>query len=428
MAVLATTHRRALAGWSLIALLAFLCALPPHAEAANRVGVCPASSTATKAKRSTHKRKLKRGQRSWGRSASRGRSAPTGMGRPTPPPVQPTDRGSSMEPPTPAPTSSPDATPATTTDPGPTQNPGPITDGDHNSPPPCIPPPPRTEFPLWIGGFETNDFTQWKQLDGNLTNKERYFKLIGDPEDPSNTVFRSTVDDQAIGQAEAGGNASGQRAMVLLFPNNTANQNATGAYEGGERWYRTRMYFPADFHPSPNSAWNWLVQWHNWPNGPCCSNLALSVDARRGQEKLSLRVMGGGDQEHPVEANDIITEKNPTGHLEWFVGDSELRRQHWYDSVVHVKWSVDASKGYVEWWLDGKLIVSRPMATLYWYADNNKNFAGATPGPGQAYYMEGYYRPAKLPDGAKNGTIDTSTASVLFDGARMGNSAAAVAP
>ena len=41
---------------------------------------------------------------------------------------------------------------------------------------------------------------------------------------------------------------------------------------------------------------------------------------------------------------------------------------------------------------------------------------GKTPGPGQTYYMEGYYRPSILP----NGAVDTSTASVDFDGSRFG--------
>jgi hypothetical protein len=42
--------------------------------------------------------------------------------------------------------------------------------------------------------------------------------------------------------------------------------------------------------------------------------------------------------------------------------------------------------------------------------------------------MEGYYRPHTLPNGAANGVVDTSTATVYFDGARIGKTAAAVAP
>jgi hypothetical protein len=282
------------------------------------------------------------------------------------------------------------------------------------APPSPVPPAAK---PLWQGGFETGSFSQWKGLDGNLQQQDRYFGLVSSPTAEGRYAFRSTVDAGAVAAGEAG-----QRSMVLLYPSNNASQNATGAFEGSERWYRTHFYFPSDFKPSPGTAWNWLVQWHNWPDGICCANLAIAVDAEKGGEKVSLRVMGGGDQAHPAENNDLITEKNPAGKLQWFVGDPALRRNHWYDSVVHVKWSADPSKGYVEWWLDGRLIVSTAFPTLYWYADNNRNYPGATPGPGQAYYMEGYYRPAVLP----NGGTDTSSATVYFDGALFGDSAGAV--
>src|SRR4051794_8124757 len=187
--------------------------------------------------------------------------------------------------------------------------------------------------PRWHGGFETGNFAQWDQLDGNLLARSRYFRLVRSPVFEGKYAFRSTVDAGAMGRGE-----HGQRAMVLLFPSNEAARSRTGAYEGSERWYRSHVYFPKSFHPSPRSSWNWLVQWHNWPNGPCCSNLALHVDSRKGPGALTLRVMGGGDRDHPVENNDIITEENPAGQLHEFVGARRLRHRHWYDSVVHVRW------------------------------------------------------------------------------------------
>jgi hypothetical protein len=261
---------------------------------------------------------------------------------------------------------------------------------------------------LWSGNYESGDFSQWEQLDGSVGGDD--FRLVKRPVTQGRYAFRSRVDSGSVVPGEAG-----QRSMVLLFPENVPSENVTGAYEGSERWYRNYIYFPRHFRPSPDTAWNWLVQWHNWPNGPCCSNLALTVDTTDGGERLSLRVMGGGDAQHPVENNDIITEENPAGHLDMFVGDQRLRRGHWYESVTHVNWSADPGKGAVQWWLDGRRIVSKRMSTLYWYDDNNPNFAGATPGPGQAYYMEGYYRPSVLPSGA----TDRSSATVLFDGAKI---------
>jgi hypothetical protein len=285
-------------------------------------------------------------------------------------------------------------------------------------------------------GFEAGDFSAWDGLNGNLLGRSpqfeqrdllagnravqnRYFGIVSNPVAEGRFAFRSTVDANARAPGEAG-----QRAIVLLFPSGSPEQNPSGAYEGAERWYRTRILFPEDFDPSPDASWNWLVQWHNWPDGVCCANLAISADTRDGAETLSLRVMGGGDRAHPIETSSVIAEQNPAGSLRWFVGDPALKRGHWYDSLVHVRWSASPRRGYVEWWLDGRRIVSRAMPTLYWYADADGDQPGATPGPGQAYYMEGYYRSDKLPDG----TPDTSTETVYFDGARIGKTAAAVAP
>jgi hypothetical protein len=173
--------------------------------------------------------------------------------------------------------------------------------------------------------------------------------------------------------------------------------------------------------PAPNSNWNWVVEWHNWPNDACCANLAIGVDTYGGGERLFLRSLGGGSAAHPIEQTGSAY-TNPSAHYDSFVGDATLDRAHWYDLLLHVKWSSDPTRGLVEWWVDGQPIVSRQTSTLFWYADNNENFAGSTPGSGQAYYMEGYYRSGRLADGSP----DTSTQTVLHDGARNGPTRASV--
>jgi Polysaccharide lyase len=387
--------RRALALWALAIVLALVCAaISPFADGALAAGKSHKSAAKHKKhKKHTkhHKKKRKKKKRKKG-----GR-------KPAPAPARPSGGAA---PPAPGTTPAPPSSKPGNSNPS---QPGPF-DGS------------TTESPLWRGGLETGSFSEWAQLDGNLAERDRYFGVVTSPVVDGRYAFRSTLDANARGSGE-----SGQRSMVLLFPNNVPSNNKSGAYEGGERWYRTHFYFPADFHPSPDSTWNWIVQWHNWPDGPCCSNLAISADSSGGGERVSLRVMGGADAAHPIENNDVITERNPAGFLEWFVGDPVLKRDHWYDSVVHVKWSADPSKGFVEWWLDGHRIVSKAMPTLFWYADNNRNYAGATPGPGQAYYMEGYYRPNTLPNNAAGGPVDTSTATVYFDGAQMGPTPGSVA-
>ena len=268
----------------------------------------------------------------------------------------------------------------------------------------------------WVGDFEGGSLSQWDGRDGNRSLLERYFHTVTSPTAPgSRFAFAATVDPQA-----SSGDV-GHRSLLYLYPDDVASQNKTGAYEGSERWYRTLVYFPADFRPAPDTSWNWIVEWHNWPNGPCCANLAVTVDTSDGGERLSLRSMGGGDPAHPFTENDTAFD-NPHAHADTYVGDAALDRGRWYELVTHVKWSADPGRGLLEWWVDGRQVVSTRTSTLFWYADNNENIAGQTPGPGQAYYMEGYYRPSKLP----GGDTDTSSATVVHDGARIGPTRASV--
>ena len=267
--------------------------------------------------------------------------------------------------------------------------------------------------PTWVGDFENGGLSQWDGRDGNRSLLDRYFRTVSSPTAPgSRFAFAATVDPQA-----SSGDA-GHRALLYLYPDDVPSQGKTGAYEGSERWYRTLVYFPADFRPAKNTDWNWIVEWHNWPNGPCCANLAVTIDTdpdRGPGERLSLRSMGGGNRAHPMEG-DLDAHDNPAAHVDNYVGDQSLRREHWYELVTHVKWSADPDKGLLEWWVDGRQVVSTHTSTLYWYADNNENLPGQTPGPGQAYYMEGYYRPTKLLSGAP----DLSSATVFHDGAKIG--------
>jgi hypothetical protein len=268
----------------------------------------------------------------------------------------------------------------------------------------------------WVGDFETGDLSQWDNIDGDQANASHYFNVVTSPTvSGSQFAFASTVD----GSASSGD--VGHRALVYLYPQDDAAQNRTGAYEGSERWYHTYLYFPASFVPEPNTTWNWVVEWHNWPNDACCANLAVGVDTTGGAEKLFLRSMGGGTPAHPIEETGTAY-TNPAAHVDSFVGDATLDRGRWYDLLVHVKWSSNPANGLVEWWLDGHQVISKQTSTLFWYADNNQNFSGSTPGSGQAYYMEGYYRSGHLADGSP----DTSLQTVFHDGARNGLSRASV--
>jgi hypothetical protein len=267
----------------------------------------------------------------------------------------------------------------------------------------------------WVADFETGDFTQWDGLGGPEWDLGDHFRLVAAPPggpDTGGYAFEAMVD------ATATTDNPGQLSLAYLFPSEHASDNRTRAFEGSEAWYRSALYFPADFEPAPDTEWNWVVEWHNWPNTACCANLALSVDTNsdRGPgERLTLRTMGGGSPWFPADVVPVNDWSNPDGAVHYFVGDDQLDREHWYDVLVHVVWSTDPHEGLVEWWLDGEPIVSTHLSTLFWYRDNNEALPGDTPGPGQAYFMLGYYRPAE-----RDGQIDTTHASVIHDEARIG--------
>jgi hypothetical protein len=171
------------------------------------------------------------------------------------------------------------------------------------------------------------------------------------------------------------------------------------AYQGQDQWYRDAIYFPADYRPVAGTSWNWVWEIHNWPDTACCAHLALGVVTNTedggpaGGERLSLRILGGGDSSRPVESipgANAGAELTPTGYRKtWFRGP-ELQRNHWYDLLVHVRWDY-TNAGHVDWYLDGLLLASYDGPTLFWYADND-SASGSTPGPGMGYLLVGNYR------------------------------------
>src|SRR4051794_19580927 len=279
---------------------------------------------------------------------------------------------------------------------------------------------------VWCGDFTGGSgFSPWDGLDGNVDNaaqRSRYFRIIRTPTrlPVGHAYFRATVDAGAVDDSEFG-----QRTKAYLFPTTDLAEAKTHAWEGSEAWYHTSVRFPRGFRPSPDTDWNWVVEWHYWPDSvrrP--GNVAITVDAnRRHHQRLVMYVVGGGDADHPVDrySNDPFDDPAVKHHI--YPGTRTLRRGHWYDMVVHIRWSYQRDRGQVQWWLDGCRVLDINAATLYWYRDNDQDNEGDTPGPGQAYWMLGYYRPDELP----NGNTDRSTAAVDHNGARIGPTRGSVA-
>jgi len=122
--------------------------------------------------------------------------------------------------------------------------------------------------------------------------------------------------------------------------------------------------FGRGFRATPGE-WNFIADWHNdngyrkfaqVPNE--YSNLCWLVRTYprvTGPPRIGMRIMGG------------LSTAPRTVH----VNGPVLRTRHWYDFLVRTVWSPDPSRGYVEWWLDGKRLYSHHVATLYTRPDGS---------------------------------------------------------
>jgi hypothetical protein len=265
-----------------------------------------------------------------------------------------------------------------------------------------------------------------------------HFTFASDPVNEGAKSFKAYVD----GSAAAGGQA-GQRSLMQTWPAiNTSGpsgidtNNKSKGYQGSEAWYRSRMYFPMDFDPQPNSSFNWVMEWHDWPDYACCAHISMGVitDNEDGgptdnvNGRLSVRILGGGDSSHPAQYPgsgcgnpqfNVNSDPPPTGFVRtWYQGPT-LTRGHWYDVLMHVKWDY-TTNGLVEYWLDGTKRITYNGPTLYWYEYRHQDPNGCPitadgPGPGQSYWMEGYYR-----------SIGDQAESVYHDAAMIGPTQASV--
>ena len=114
------------------------------------------------------------------------------------------------------------------------------------------------------------------------------------------------------------------------------------------------------------------------------------VRAGEGAQRIEMRIVGGAS-----------TKPRTTRVL-----GPRLRTDHWYDFLVRVTWSPDAARGSVKWWLDGKRLFSRRVATLFTRPDGSTS---------SAYFIEDNYR--------RHASWDST---IFYDGARIGPSRSSV--
>lgn len=183
-----------------------------------------------------------------------------------------------------------------------------------------------------------------------------------------------------------------------------ASPAQTDAYSGRSAWYGWATYFPSGFQAAPNHD-AVIAQAHSTDLTCAPPNLYVEVNTQPGRpsstflHKIELNTYGG-PVTNGLTAGATSACSGIQGHQFIF---GQFRARHWFRFVMHVMWSSDPNVGYVELWVDGRLVVPfTHLPTLY----------STSP----AYWKQGLYEFA-----SPNAATDYEL------GVRVGSSYAAVA-
>lgn len=217
---------------------------------------------------------------------------------------------------------------------------------------------------LWKGDYETGGFGQWNELQAGLNGSPGY--------SPANVGYsRGDIVTSPIRQGTYAakytvqpGDANDGTARAEVY---TSVANTRGA-PGQDAYYAWSTMIPS----SPNQAsgwsnysnWNVFNQWHD--AGTCNNTVTFGIDP----------TLAGGPQIYFEQDEYSSTCASVTARRRTNLG---LQYDHWYDFVVHIKWSTDPAVGYFEVWMDGRRVVPLTYgATL-----NSTN---------GDYWKQGFYR------------------------------------
>jgi hypothetical protein len=174
---------------------------------------------------------------------------------------------------------------------------------------------------VWRGDFETGDNSQWDRT--QMVSADR-LQVVTSPLRQGRYALKATVR-----QGDDPINSSGNRNELVKM---------TREPVGSEYYYRFNTMFASDF-PSVKT-WQLFAQWHH--EG---SSGSPPVEFYVYGEEVRLNI--GGDP-------GVIVWKAP------------LVRGQWQDFILHVKWSPDATVGFVELYHNGQLVLpKRSIATQF---------------------------------------------------------------
>lgn len=166
--------------------------------------------------------------------------------------------------------------------------------------------------------------------------------VVPSPGRPGQSSLRLEV---MPGDTDVAGSGTGADRTDVMVP-----ASLTDAAEGREQWWSWSTYFPTDYNPTPSTAWNLFLDFHNTGDDGQ-ANINFLANTHLNPAMLQMTVYGG---------------RSPQSAPQTTLSLGRIHRDQWYDFTLHVVWSSDPHIGVVELFLDGRRIV-RPLhrATLY---------------------------------------------------------------
>ncbi|UXI67805.1 polysaccharide lyase [Tahibacter amnicola] len=190
---------------------------------------------------------------------------------------------------------------------------------------------------LWRGDFQTGNLSQYDTQ--HIVSPDR-FTVVERPGLPGGLRYAAQV---TVRQGDDPINASGNRNELVKFD---------GASEGTEFYYGWSTLWPSNYPMVP--AWQVFMQWHHpGSNGAPPVRFVLGCSS--------------GDCGAPLPDTLFFI---VNGQNVWTM--RPVTAGQWHRFVLHIKWSANASVGFVELWYDGvKVVPKRFIRTLYNAADTN---------------------------------------------------------
>lgn len=183
---------------------------------------------------------------------------------------------------------------------------------------------------VWRGGFETNDLSQW----GEKINANRW-SVVTTPVREGTHAGRVELHEGDVGPSNL------IRAELGYHP-------PAATFQNSERWYAFSIR--VETTPPLQNLDHQFTYWE--------------CDAPLYRQSMSFHLKG--------EDLTFQTSAQKGPNITPYKG--KLAAGAWHDFVLHVKWSLDATQGFVELFYDGALVVPKAaVRTMYATQDNGGN-------------------------------------------------------